>query len=104
MDMVDSFRAISLIGVTAGVVFIAVGLFLLIGYPANHQEFNLYYGVVSVALGALFFWKGIQVFRPIKQHPKPSGASACPFCGALLKEDTAVCPKCKRPLEPTDAN
>ncbi len=98
--MVDSFRAIAMIGVVGGIVFIAIGIFLLTGYQ---KEFNFYYGIFSTAFGAMCFWKGIQVFLPVKQQTKRTEAGACPYCGAILQEDATVCPKCNRTLDQANA-
>jgi ribosomal protein L40E len=80
-----------------GVVLEVVGFAYLTNCFVNNANINyLIGGLGLLVVGLMFLAKSVPVFIPIKQ--KKSNSSICPNCGAILREDSAVCEKCEQPI------
>jgi hypothetical protein len=91
------FRQVALLGLIVGIVIEVMAIASLTNYFVNNAMFNYFiWGIGLVVVGLLFLVKFMTVFIPLKQQKFDS--QVCPNCGAILKEDTSVCEKCKQQI------
>jgi hypothetical protein len=109
---IEAIRTEYIIGFIFGVLGIVLGICLICfqlfkeGYIINSSSSDPYgifagwatLGVVSLVAGAFVIHYTYRIFIPLKDNLFTS-VRACPYCGAILKEDTTVCEKCKRQLD-----
>ncbi len=106
----ENFRAVFIIGCIIGFSLIAIGayaiyLFFAVTPVMTHAEDEFYgnYGIIGIFLigsGLLFLSQCYPILIPLKKNSQNDGT--CPYCGAIIEENAAVCSKCNRPLKKTE--
>jgi hypothetical protein len=86
-----------LVGIILGLVFALIGIFLLATSLITHNFRYCFGGVIGLGVGGTILWKSVPAFIPIKQQIATE--QSCPYCGAIVKEDTTVCEKCKASVD-----
>lgn len=94
------FRKVALLGLIVGIILELVGFASIVNYFINNAMFNIYLMVSTVIVGIMFLVKSVPVFIPLKQIK--SDSKVCPNCGAILKEGSSVCEKCKQQIDALD--
>ena len=89
--------AVGVFTVILGIWFIFSLVFQIIGASQPVYGRSGVAGAVFIFAGLALISQSYQIFIPIK---KPmSETSVCPYCGAVLAEDSTYCEKCKNKLD-----
>ena len=90
----NQYKQVFLMGLIVGIIIEVMGIASLVNYAINNSA-SIYFlsGIGLIVVGLMFLVKSIPAFIPIKQQT--AILKCCPQCGALLREETTICEKCK---------
>jgi hypothetical protein len=94
----NQYKQVFLMGLIVGIIIEVLGIASLVNYVINNSVLTYFLGGIGlIVVGMLFLGKSIPAFIPVKQQI--AILKSCPHCGALQREKTAICEKCKQQLD-----
>jgi hypothetical protein len=102
-----AFRIINSVITIIGIIFLVLGIYFISSYINNYYNlphfnsaFEIRYfiaGILGIVVGLRMLWYIIPILMPVRKETQ-SEAQTCPFCGAIVEDNSTKCKKCGNQL------